>query len=156
MKFLISSLSTLVHNIFSCREPRQCMSVISVIVHSKCTKDSIILQSHCNGVSQVAQSVQWLAMDWGTGVQYPMEVEDFSSTLCIQLGLGRTQPPVQWVPGIIPGRKYNQCVLLTTHPFLVPWVKKERVYPSATPMCQNWHVKVTSTFFFLLQWYLAP
>jgi hypothetical protein len=35
--------------------------------------------------------------------------------------LGLTQPPVQWVPGIIsPGQKRGRGVTLTTHPHLVP------------------------------------
>jgi hypothetical protein len=31
--------------------------------------------------------------------------------------LGSTQPPVQWVPGVMSGRG----VTLTPHPLLVPW-----------------------------------
>jgi hypothetical protein len=31
-------------------------------------------------------------------------------------------------------------LLLTTHPLLVPWVKKERGYTSSPPMRQNWRV----------------
>jgi hypothetical protein len=31
--------------------------------------------------------------------------------------LGTTQPPVQWVPGLIPGVKSGRGVLLTPHPF---------------------------------------
>jgi hypothetical protein len=35
--------------------------------------------------------------------------------------LGPTQPPVQWVPGILsPGVKRGRGVMLTTHPHLVP------------------------------------
>jgi hypothetical protein len=35
--------------------------------------------------------------------------------------LGPTQPPVQWVPGVIsPGIKRGRGVTLTTHPHLVP------------------------------------
>jgi len=35
--------------------------------------------------------------------------------------LGTTQPPVQWVPGVLsPGVKRGRVVTLTTHPHLVP------------------------------------
>jgi hypothetical protein len=35
--------------------------------------------------------------------------------------LGPTQPPVQWVPGVLsPGVKHGRGVMLTTHPHLVP------------------------------------
>jgi hypothetical protein len=35
--------------------------------------------------------------------------------------LGSTQPPVQWVPGVLsPGVKCGRGVMLTTHPHLVP------------------------------------
>jgi hypothetical protein len=36
----------------------------------------------------------------------PTEAEDFSSSLCVQIALGPTQPPVQWVSGALsPGVK---------------------------------------------------
>jgi hypothetical protein len=35
--------------------------------------------------------------------------------------LGPTQPPVQWIPGVLsPGVKRGRDVMLTTHPHLVP------------------------------------
>jgi hypothetical protein len=39
----------------------------------------------------VAQSVQCLTTDWTTGVRSPTEVEDFSSSLCVQTGSGDHQ-----------------------------------------------------------------
>ena len=41
-------------------------------------------------------------------------------------GLGPTQPPVQWVPGLGPGVKSSRGVTLTPHPLLVPWSRKSR------------------------------
>jgi len=48
-----------------------------------------------------------------------------------------TQPPVKWVPGLSPGVKCGQGVLLTTHPLLVPrsWKSRAITLPTlwATP-----------------------
>jgi hypothetical protein len=46
---------------------------------------------------------------------------------------------LQWIPGIFPESKCGRGVLLTTHPLLVLWVKKETGYTSSAPMYQNWH-----------------
>jgi hypothetical protein len=44
--------------------------------------------------------------DRAIGVRSPAGAKVFSSNLCVQTGLGPTQPPVQWVPGVLfPGRE---------------------------------------------------
>jgi hypothetical protein len=55
-------------------------------------------------------------------VRSPAGAKDFSSSLCVQTGSGPTQPPAQWVPGVLsPGVKRGRGVTLTAHPHLVPW-----------------------------------
>jgi hypothetical protein len=47
--------------------------------------------------------------------------------------LGPTQPPVQWVPGVLsPGVKRGRGVMLTTHPHLV-----SPLPPSASMVCSG-------------------
>jgi hypothetical protein len=48
--------------------------------------------------------------------------------------LGTTQPPVQWVPGVLsPGLKRGRDVTLTAHPHLVPRSRMRRSYISSPP-----------------------
>jgi hypothetical protein len=48
--------------------------------------------------------------------------------------LGPTQPPVQWVPGVLsPGLKRGRGVTLTTHPHLVQRSRTSRSYTSSPP-----------------------
>jgi hypothetical protein len=55
--------------------------------------------------------------DQSIGVRSPAGARDFSCSLCVQRALGPTQPPVQWVPGVLsPGIKRGRGVTLTTHP----------------------------------------
>jgi hypothetical protein len=44
--------------------------------------------------------------DRAIGVRFPAGAKDFPCSLCVQTGSGATQPPVQWVPGVLsPGVK---------------------------------------------------
>jgi hypothetical protein len=54
-------------------------------------------------------------------VQSPAEAKGFSSLAPVSRpALRPTQPPVQWVPGVLsPGVKSGRGVTLTTHPHLV-------------------------------------
>jgi hypothetical protein len=49
------------------------------------------------------------------GIRSPAGAKDFSSSL--RPALGPTQPPAQWVSGVLsPGVKRGRDVMLTTHP----------------------------------------
>jgi hypothetical protein len=53
----------------------------------------------------------------------------------------RTQPPVQWVPGALcPGVKRGRGVMLTTHPLLVPRLRKSRSCTSCHTNAPLWSV----------------
>jgi hypothetical protein len=86
-------------------------------------------------VSRVAQSVQCLATGWTTGRSMfdPGRGERiFPAASVSRPALGPTQPPVQWVPGVLsPGIKCSRVVTLTTHPHLVPKLRMSRNYISS-------------------------
>jgi hypothetical protein len=63
--------------------------------------------------------------------------------------LGPTQPPVQWVPGALcPGVKRGRDVMLTTHPLLVPRLRKSRSCTSCHPNAPLWSVTGPLYLFF--------
>jgi hypothetical protein len=69
-------------------------------------------------------------------VRSPTGAEDFSSSPASRPALGPTQPPIQWVPGVLsPGVKRGRGVTLTTRPHLVPRLRTSRSYTSSPPMC---------------------
>jgi hypothetical protein len=58
----------------------------------------------------------------------------FPLTSASRPALGHTQPPVQWVPGAVcPGVKRGRGVMLTTHPLLVPRLRKRGAVPPLPP-----------------------
>jgi hypothetical protein len=59
--------------------------------------------------------------DRAMGIRSPAEAKGFLLVSVSRPALGPTQPPVQWVPGVLsPGVKRCRGVTLTTHPHLVP------------------------------------
>jgi hypothetical protein len=76
-----------------------------------------------------------------TRVQSPAEAADFSCNLS-RLALGPTQPPIQWVPGVLSlGVKCDRGVTLITLPHLVPRLRMSRscTYspPSSSMACSG-------------------
>jgi hypothetical protein len=60
--------------------------------------------------------------------------EDFSLSSVSRPALGPTQPPVQWIPGVLsPGVKRGRVVTQTTHPHLVSRSGMSRSYTSSPP-----------------------
>jgi hypothetical protein len=58
----------------------------------------------------------------------------FPVTSVSRPALGSTQPPVQWVPGVLsPGLKRGRGVTLTTHTHLVPRSRMSMSYTPLTP-----------------------
>jgi hypothetical protein len=63
--------------------------------------------------------------------------------------LGPTQPPIQWVPGVLsPGVKRGRGMMLTTHPHLVPRLSMSRTY-TPLPHAPQWRVAGHLFIFFL-------
>jgi hypothetical protein len=60
------------------------------------------------------------------------EEKGFSLASVSRPALGPTQPPVQWVPGVLsPGQKRGRVVTLTTQLHIVPRSRMSRSYTSA-------------------------
>jgi hypothetical protein len=68
----------------------------------------------------LAQLVQCLTTGWTTGrsgLDPRQGQRIFPLASVSRSALGPTQPPVQWVPGVLyPGVKRGRGVMLTTHP----------------------------------------
>jgi hypothetical protein len=90
--------------------------------------------------SSVPQRKCWdstFKSDWTTGRSRfdPRKGQEiFPLASVTRPALGSTQPPVQWVPGILfPGAKRGRGVTLTTHTHLVPRSWMSRSYTSSPP-----------------------
>jgi hypothetical protein len=76
------------------------------------------LLSHIRSSGSSVSIVTDYRLDYrATGVRSPAEEKDFSCNICVQTSSEATQPPIQWVPGVLfPGVKRGLGVTLTTHP----------------------------------------
>jgi hypothetical protein len=82
---------------------------------------------------QVAQPVQWLAAAWTAGLDSWQKHRMFSLASASRPVLGPTQPPVHLVLDVLSqGEKRGRCVMLTTHPLLVPR-SRSRSHTSSHP-----------------------
>jgi hypothetical protein len=74
-------------------------------------------------------------MNWMTGRSRfdPWQRQEISPLASVsRLALRLTQPPVQWVPGVLsPGLKRGRGVTLTTHPHLEPRARMSSSYTSS-------------------------
>jgi hypothetical protein len=89
----------------------------------------------------IAQSVQCLTTDWTAGVRSPTQAEEFASTVCVQTGSGAHPASCTGGTGCsFLGVKRGRGVMLTTHPLLVPRLRKGRSYTSCHPNAPLWSV----------------
>jgi hypothetical protein len=105
------------------------------------------------GRSRVAQSVLCLTTDWTAGVRSPTEAVDFSSNLCVHTGSGALPAScTMGTGGSFPrGVKRGWGVMLTTHPLLVPRLRKSRSHSSCHPNAPPWRL-TEPLYLFLLFW----
>jgi hypothetical protein len=98
---------------------------------------SLFYQISTSLISRVAQSVQCLVTGWTTGLSRfdPRQGQRILPVASVSRpALGPTQPPIQWVPGVLsPGLKSGRGMTLTTHPYLVPRSRMSRSYTSSPP-----------------------
>jgi hypothetical protein len=79
-----------------------------------------------------------LTTGWTIGLSRfdPRQGQIFLLAPASRPALGPTEPPIQWVPGVLsPGVKRGRGVTLTTHPHLASRLRMSRSYTSSPPMC---------------------
>jgi hypothetical protein len=81
-----------------------------------------------NSIKQLGQHSRysnWLRLDdRGVGVPSPGRVKNFLFSTSSRPALGPTQPPIEWVPGVLSQGVKRGGVKLTTHLQLVPRSRK--------------------------------
>jgi hypothetical protein len=87
----------------------------------------LVLQTVCGVLSFAARG--------GSNLDDPWQVQRiFPLSSVSRPALGPTQPPAQWVPGVLsPGVKRGRGVMLTTHPHLVLRSRMSSSYSSSPP-----------------------
>jgi hypothetical protein len=82
---------------------------------------------------KLSQYSDWLRTRW-PGFDPRQRQRIFSLASASRPALGPTQPPIQWVLGVLsPGVKRGRGVMLTTHPHLVSRLRMSRSYTSSPP-----------------------
>jgi hypothetical protein len=117
---------------------------------SKCNLDSLYFLG-----AWLAQSVQCLTTGWTTGISGfdPRQGKRiFPLSSVSRPALGPTQPPVQWVPGVLSLGLKRGSVMLTTHPHLVPRSWMSRSYTSS-PRNASMACSGTALLFYLLTFF---
>jgi hypothetical protein len=68
------------------------------------------------------------------GVQSLVEAKDFSLASVSRPALRPTQPPIQWVPGVLSRRvQRRRGLTMNTHPHIMPGSRMSRSYTSSPP-----------------------
>jgi hypothetical protein len=82
-------------------------------------------------------------------------MQNYFSTLCLQTGSGAHPASCTMGTGgpLTPGVKRGRGVMLTTHPLLMPRLRKSRSYTSCHPNAPLW--SLTGPLYLFMQNYLA-
>jgi hypothetical protein len=97
--------------------------------------------------SVVAQSLQCMTIDWMVGVRSWQRQRIFILVSASRPALGPTQPPIQWVTGaLFLGVNCGRDVMLTTHPLLVPRLRKCRSYIASLTQSASMACNGTNSF----------